>query len=123
MNDRRLKRRRYDAARQGSAPRGWYKSPVWFRKRRNQLRAEPYCRMHRTERDELVVATVADHVIPHRGDYMVFWHGELQSLCKACHDRRKQSDERAGFSSAIGADGWPTDDAHPVNRPLHGETT
>ena len=41
-------------------------------------------------------ATLADHVVPHRGDYALFWFGELQSLCKACHDIKKQRVERRG---------------------------
>jgi 5-methylcytosine-specific restriction endonuclease McrA len=35
-------------------------------------------------------ATVADHVTPHRDDHGAFWFGELQSLCKSCHDVKKQ---------------------------------
>jgi 5-methylcytosine-specific restriction protein A len=33
-------------------------------------------------------ATCVDHVVPHRGDAEVFWHGEWQSLCAACHSRK-----------------------------------
>lgn len=41
---------------------------------------------------------VADHVIPHRGDAALFWdEGNLQTLCKDCHDRVKQAEERAGL--------------------------
>ena len=39
---------------------------------------------------------VADHVVPHRGDAALFWDaGNLQCLCKACHDSVKQVEERA----------------------------
>jgi len=38
---------------------------------------------------------VADHKIPHRGDEALFWDaGNLQCLCKTCHDRDKQREER-----------------------------
>lgn len=38
---------------------------------------------------------VADHIRPHRGDELLFWaEGNLQCLCKACHDGAKQSEER-----------------------------
>lgn len=37
---------------------------------------------------------MADHVVPHRDDYGLFWFGELQSLCKSCHDGKKQRAER-----------------------------
>lgn len=41
---------------------------------------------------------VADHVVPHRGDEGLFWdRGNLQCLCKACHDGTKQREERRGW--------------------------
>ena len=39
---------------------------------------------------------VADHRDPHGGDEQLFWdEGNLQTLCKPCHDRHKQRAERA----------------------------
>nr|WP_246705146.1 HNH endonuclease [Rhizobium sp. RM] len=39
---------------------------------------------------------VADHKMPHRGDEQLFWNeNNLQCLCKPCHDRLKQKQERA----------------------------
>jgi 5-methylcytosine-specific restriction endonuclease McrA len=39
---------------------------------------------------------VADHIRPHRGEEAAFWDlGNLQCLCKACHDGEKQRIERA----------------------------
>ncbi|MDW9600442.1 HNH endonuclease [Sinorhizobium meliloti] len=39
---------------------------------------------------------VADHVIPHRGRSDLFWErGNLQCLCKTCHDTVKQREEQA----------------------------
>ena len=61
-------------------------------------------------------ATVADHVIPHRGDEKLFWWGKLQSLCQSCHSKTKQQAERIGFSTAVGPDGYPTDPLHPANQ-------
>ena len=43
----------------------------------------------------IVVATVVDHVIPHKGDDRLFWdQTNWQALCKPCHDRDKQALER-----------------------------
>ena len=40
---------------------------------------------------------VADHKIAHRGDETLFWaRGNLQCLCKGCHDGAKQKAERGG---------------------------
>lgn len=95
--------------------RGWYALARWRRRRIAQLAAEPLCRFCR-QRGRVTAATVADHVIPHKGDPDLFWHGELQSLCADHHDRDKQQQERIGYSTAIGADGWPVDPSHPFNR-------
>ena len=74
---------------------GWYSLPVWTDDLRPaQLLREPFCRVcaaryprgdprHRTR------ATVVDHIMPHRGNWALFTdRGNLQSLCKACHDRK-----------------------------------
>lgn len=53
-------------------------------------------------------APVADHIRPHRGDERLFWDlGNLQTLCKSCHDGPKQALENGG--RIIGPDGWPVD--------------
>jgi 5-methylcytosine-specific restriction protein A len=61
-------------------------------------------------------ATVADHVEPHRGDVMLFWHGALQSLCTAHHSGTKAQQEKRGYATDIGTDGWPIDAGHPVHK-------
>lgn len=115
--DRQAARRQYDQERRDREHwRAWYKSPRWRMIRRNQLKSEPHCRFHLREHGVLVVATVVDHVNRHNGNWAAFWGGPFQSLCKACHDRHKQRDERLGYSTATGDDGWPTDDRHPANQ-------
>jgi len=57
---------------------------------------------------------VADHIHPHHGDVNQFWCGELQSLCRPCHDGRKRFAENRGFDSGVGADGMPLDPRHPI---------
>lgn len=43
------------------------------------------------------MATVVDHIIPHKGDYERFWdRSGWQSLCKRCHDQ-KTVHEDGGF--------------------------
>ncbi len=60
---------------------------------------------------------VADHIKPHRGTWELFSDpSNLQCLCDTCHSAAKQQEERLGYSTAIGADGWPIDDMHPANR-------
>ena len=63
-----------------------------------------------------MAATVADHVVPHRGDPDLFWHGALQSLCAEHHDQAKQAEELVGYATAIDSrTGLPLDPAHPFN--------
>ncbi len=65
----------------------------------------------------VTAATVVDHIKPHRGDQKLFWDtANWQALCKPCHDSHKQQIERIGYSTEVGADGWPTDPQHPSNR-------
>jgi 5-methylcytosine-specific restriction protein A len=92
-----------------------YDSKAWKGRRVAQLSAYPLCAF--CERmGKFVSATVADHIEPHKGDDVLFFEGELQSLCKACHDGAKQREENAGFSSAVDVDGYPIDPRHPSNR-------
>ena len=59
-------------------------------------------------RGRVVLATVVDHIEPHRGDQAKFYGGALQSLCKQCHDSDKQRIELGKAPKPeIGLDGWP----------------
>lgn len=115
---RQFKRREYDRSRASSRPsRRWYKSAAWRRKAKAQLRDFPFCAMcEALDPPKVEAADIADHVIPHRDDYERFWRGELQSLCKPCHDGPKQRLEARGFAPGVGEDGWPADPNHPFNR-------
>jgi 5-methylcytosine-specific restriction enzyme A len=78
----------------------------WVLRSRMQLSQHPLCKRC-FEKGLIVPATVADHVIPHRGDQHLFWFGELQSLCAPCHNGWKQAMEKTGTYIEIGPDGWP----------------
>jgi 5-methylcytosine-specific restriction endonuclease McrA len=89
------RKRNYERERRQAKPwRNWYASRRWKRRAADQLEREPLCRMHKAK-GKAVAATVADHVVPHRGDPDLFWDGELQSLCGHCHSSAKQRQERA----------------------------
>lgn len=86
----------YEARRRKVAWRAWYKTPEWRAIRRQQLNAEPLCRMCVADEPSRVrAATVCDHVRPHRGDRDRFFAGPFQSLCETCHSARKQRIERS----------------------------
>ncbi|RKD61673.1 HNH endonuclease [Rhizobium sp. WW_1] len=80
--------------------RKWYKTAAWQELRLSVLVRDMFtCRMESCGR--FVVDTsqlVADHKIRHQGDHELFWdEGNLQTLCKHCHDSLKQREERSGF--------------------------
>lgn len=64
----------------------------------------------------ITVATVVDHVKPHRGDEQLFFYGRLQSLCKLHHDSAKQSEERTGRMIGGSINGEPFDLNHHWNK-------
>ena len=84
----------------------WYSSRKWKAKRLAQLRAEPRC-AYCLKQGKVTPARIADHVIPHKGDEGMFWHGKLQSLCKPCHDSVKAREEAGKAVLTYGVDGWP----------------
>lgn len=73
---------------------GLYNTRGWARLRAAQLRREPHCRICASV-NQFTPATVADHIVPHRGTRSLFFDpANLQSLCKRCHDSVKASHER-----------------------------
>lgn len=96
-----------------------YNSARWKRRRTAQLAAQPLCAFH-LKLAQTVEASVADHVVPHRGDVDLFFNGQLQSLCKPCHDAHKQAQEHNadGILRGAGHDGAPLDQAHHWHRPV-----
>ena len=95
--------------------RGWYKRKQWLAIAAHQMQIEPLCRFCKA-RNIVTAATVCDHINPDKSTWEKFHAGPFQSLCKPCHDRHKQSQERLGFSTEVGLDGWPVDGMHPANR-------
>lgn len=85
-----------------------YNSRRWRKRRAAQLQAHPLCAICQ-RLGATTVATVADHVEPHRGDEVKFWNGELQSLCAICHDGAKQQYEATGRMRGCDVDGIPLD--------------
>lgn len=72
--------------RENSASRGY--DDRWRKYRAVFLSEHPLC--IECERQGLIVeATVVDHIIPHRGDYGLFWdEANHAALCKPHHDRK-----------------------------------
>ncbi len=88
----RERNRRHDARRPSARARGY--DHEWRKARLEYLAMHPHCRECSTQ-GVTRLASVVDHVIPHRGDKNLFWHrANWQPLCKPCHDSVKQRFER-----------------------------
>ena len=77
------------------AHRRWYKTARWQKLRWSVLVRDLFtCKMcGRLEADTSQL--VGDHKTPHRGDERLFWdEGNIQCVCKRCHDSEKQRQER-----------------------------
>ena len=84
--------REYDKHRGTAASRGY--DAKWKRARDIFLRVNTLC-VECEKEDRLVPATVVDHIIPHKGDYELFWDkNNWQSLCKRHHDMKTVRESR-----------------------------
>lgn len=92
--------------------RAWYWTARWRRIAKAQLAAEPLCRRCLAS-GIVTAATVAHHVVPHRGDPELFWSGELESICKPHHDSEAQREERGRGPQQVDEDGWPIGSVTP----------
>ena len=91
-----------------------YKTKSWHVRRAWQLHREPYCCMC-ARQQRFTVATVADHIVPHRGNKGLFWDRKnLQSLCYVHHNNKTNEEQGGRIRAAIGDDGWPIEEAKRV---------
>lgn len=78
--------------------RGWYNLARWRALRLRVFTRDLFtCQWQDCGRIEGDTSRlVADHREPHKGDPRLFWDEEnVQTLCKTCHDKAKQTEERA----------------------------
>ena len=98
--------------------RAWYKLSIWAHPKRGlralQLKRQPLCERHLAQ-GLLITATVANHNPPHRGNWHIFTTGNLESVCKQCHDDIIQGEEKRGYDDSVALNGLPTDPKHPFN--------
>ena len=85
----------------------------WRVRAKRFLRLNPLCAVC-AKRGRTTVATCVDHIVPHKGDQVLFWsEANWQGLCSSCHSSGKQAVEKRGYDATPGADGLPTDPNHP----------
>lgn len=65
----------------------------WNKARKAYLRKHPFC-VRCLKEGRYTKATVVDHIVPHRGDPILFWdESNWQALCKQCHDRKTRNED------------------------------
>ena len=68
----------------------------WTKARQNFLAEHPLCERCKLN-GKVVQAEHVDHVVPHRGDMVLFWKMDLwQSLCPSCHSKKTHKEAGAG---------------------------
>jgi 5-methylcytosine-specific restriction protein A len=68
---------------------------AWQKAREGYLRLHPLCVMCEAQ-GVVRIATVVDHIDPHRGNMAIFWDSSRwQSLCKPHHDSDAQKKDNA----------------------------
>ena len=71
---------------QSAGSRGYGRA--WQKARKDYLSIHPLY-MECMKEGRYRKATVVDHIVPHRGNELLFWDRDnWQSLCKQCHDRK-----------------------------------
>lgn len=94
-----------------------YYRKAWKQLRLDHLSENPLCEYCLRE-GKITLATVVDHIKPHKGDLRLFLDPHnLQSLCKLHHDSAKQKAEIHQMHE-IGCDvnGFPLDKNHHFNK-------
>ncbi|MFN3261272.1 MAG: HNH endonuclease [Pikeienuella sp.] len=102
--------------------KAFYKSKEWAKMRAKVMREEPTCRMCGSDSPR----AVADHIIPRRvRPDLALVRGNIQRLCRDCHEREKARFERYAYGikkgfeqkpQAVSADGVHLDSQHPWAR-------
>lgn len=83
---RKQEQREYDSRRGSPAARGY--GHRWRVASKAFLAQNPLC-IECLKNGRLVAAAEVDHIIPHKGNPMLFWdQTNWQALCRRCHSRK-----------------------------------
>jgi len=84
--------RYYEKNRKTANERGY--NYRWQKVRKVFLNKYPLCEECK-KKGIYTKATVVDHIIPHKGDKVLFWdENNYRSLCKRCHDIKTATKDR-----------------------------
>jgi 5-methylcytosine-specific restriction protein A len=78
--------REYNRKRGSSTRQGY--DARWRAARKHYLTEHPLC-VECLKQGKLVPANIVNHIVPHKGDWQLFWDkSNWQALCKTCHDSK-----------------------------------
>jgi len=108
---------------QAATYRKLYNTARWHRTRNYQFQLDSKLCQWCLRKGYVTEAMVCHHIDKASKDSpSTFFKGPFVSLCYHCHDSDAQQEEKIGFSTSVGTDGWPIDDRHPSNRASHAPT-
>ncbi len=89
-----------DSKRASAYKRGYDRT--WGKARKMYLARNPLCaECQRRKKKRIEAATEVDHIIPHKGNMVLFWdENNWQGLCKQCHSE-KTAKEDGGFGRTV----------------------
>lgn len=86
-----------DVHRASASRRGYDAS--WRRYRKVFLSQHYLCEECK-KNGRVTLATVVDHIQPHKGDKRLFWdEGNHQALCESCHNRKTAQEDGGGWNT------------------------
>ena len=89
-----------DTKRGSAAKRGY--GSRWQKYRRVYLINHPFC-VECEKENTITLATVVDHIIPHKGSLELFWdESNHQPLCKRHHDIKTQREDGGWWDTKKG---------------------
>jgi 5-methylcytosine-specific restriction protein A len=90
------KRQVYDKQRGNAQERGY--TARWQKVSKLFLQEHPLCECEDCKRiGRLTTATVVHHIVPHKGNYNLFWNQDnWQAMSKKCHDKHTYKEIRQG---------------------------
>lgn len=86
--------RQYDESRRDQEMKAFYNSTEWIKVRTLKLKQSPVCE-ECLRQGRIAPAAIADHILPAREyPHHRLRLDNLQSLCRACHNRKTATDRR-----------------------------
>jgi 5-methylcytosine-specific restriction protein A len=90
---------KYEAQRLSACKRGYGRK--WQAASAGFLARHPFCAdIYKVHGIRVEMATLTDHIVPHKGDMVLFWDRKnWQPLCASCHGIKTAKEDGGGWRS------------------------